>query len=119
MKKLKSIEIINSTTRNQSVDIFRGLAIISVVIYHFNQQLPFGYLGVDLFFLVSGLLVGGLLTKEFENGRKIDFLKFFLQRGFKIWPSYYTFILLGSLVALSFYHITNPEQIIPLWDLKR
>jgi peptidoglycan/LPS O-acetylase OafA/YrhL len=119
MTRLKVFQTINNPDRISSVDIFRSLAIISVVIFHFNRQLPFGFLGVDLFFLISGLLVGGLLTKEFENGNKINFFKFFLQRGFKIWPSYYAFLLFGELIALYFYHTTNPDQIIPLWDLKR
>ena len=119
MKSLKVLETINSSERISSVDIFRSLAIISVVLFHFNQQLPFGYLGVDLFFLVSGLLVGGILTKELKEGTKIHFLKFFLQRGFKIWPSYYAFLLFGSFIAFGFYHTSHPEQIIPLWDLKR
>lgn len=119
MARLKSIETINGANRISSVDIFRSLAIISVVLFHFNHLLPFGFLGVDLFFLVSGLLVGGILTREFEKGNKINFLKFFLQRGFKIWPSYYAFILFGSLIAIYFYQTTNPDQIIPLWDMKR
>lgn len=46
-------------------------------------------------------------------------MKFFLQRGFKIWPSYYAFLILGGLLAHYFYHTTNPDQIIPLWDIKR
>jgi peptidoglycan/LPS O-acetylase OafA/YrhL len=119
MIRLKVFQTINNTDRISSVDIFRSLAIISVVIFHFNHQLPFGFLGVDLFFLVSGLLVGGLLTKEFESGNKINFFKFFLQRGFKIWPSYYAFLLFGGLIAIYFYSTTNSDQIIPLWDLKR
>lgn len=119
MTRLKVFQVINNPDRISSVDIFRGIAIIAVVIYHFNHHLPFGYLGVDLFFLVSGLLVSGILTKDLENGTKINFLKFFLQRGFKIWPSYYAFLFLGGLIAYFFYHMTNPEQIIPFWDLER
>ncbi len=119
MIKLKVFQTINNPNRISSVDVFRSIAIISVVMFHFNHQLPYGFLGVDLFFVVSGLLVGGLLTKEFENGEKINFFKFFLQRGFKIWPSYYTFLLFGGFLAFFFYHTTDPDQIIPYWDLKR
>jgi peptidoglycan/LPS O-acetylase OafA/YrhL len=90
-----------------------------VVLFHFNELLPFGNLGVDLFFVVSGLLVGGLLTKEFEQGKRINFFKFFLQRGFKIWPSFYFFMVVGTLVAYLFYHNTSPDQVIPFWVLKR
>lgn len=118
--KLEAIRIINSSSRISSVDIFRSIAILSVVIWHFNGNiLPYGFLGVDLFFVISGLLVGGLLTKEFSQGNKIRFFKFFLQRGFKIWPSYYAFILLGSCLAIFFYRDLDPDQIIPIWDLKR
>lgn len=118
--KLEAVRTINGSTRISSVDIFRSIAILSVVIWHFNGNiLPYGFLGVDLFFVISGLLVGGLLTKEFSQGNKIQFFKFFLQRGFKIWPSYYAFILLGSGLAICFYSRLDPDQIIPLWDLKR
>lgn len=119
MLTLKAFKTINNTDRISSVDFFRSLAIISVVVYHFNNRLPFGFLGVDLFFLISGLLVGGLLTKEFNNRNRINIFKFFLQRGFKIWPSYYAFILFGSVISICLYSSTNPDQIIPLWDLKR
>lgn len=117
--KLRSLQVINADNRNSSVDIFRAIAIISVVMYHFNQTLPYGYLGVIVFFVISGLLVGGLLTKKFHKGEHISFLKFILQRGFKIWPSYYTFLLIGNFLAYTFYHTYSPGQYIPLWDLKR
>jgi peptidoglycan/LPS O-acetylase OafA/YrhL len=119
MIRLKALHIINNSNRNSSVDVFRGIAIISVVLFHFNNLVPLGFLGVDLFFVISGLLVGGLLTTEFENKGKIKFFKFFLQRGLKIWPSYYFFLLSGSILAFYFYNTTNPDQIIPFRDLKR
>jgi peptidoglycan/LPS O-acetylase OafA/YrhL len=119
MPKLKVFEIISTPSRISSVDVFRSIAIVSVVLFHFNQQFAFGYLGVDLFFLISGLLVGGLLIKEFERAEKINILHFFLQRGFKIWPSYYFFLLLGNMMAFLFYDKTSPAEIIPLWDSKR
>lgn len=116
---MKVFQTINKSDRISSIDISRSFAIISIVLFHFNNKLPYGYLGVDLFFVTSGLLVGGLLTKDFYNKRKINFLKFVLQRGFKIWPSYYFFIFIGNIVAFIFYNKSNPDQIIPIWDLKR
>lgn len=68
MLKLKSFDTLKDTTRISSIDIFRSIAIITVIIYHFNHRLPYGYIGVDLFFVISGLLVGGLLTKQFRGG---------------------------------------------------
>ena len=118
-KSLKAFQSINTPGRNSSVDIFRSIAIIAVVVFHFNHTLPFGYIGVDLFFVISGLLIGGLLTKDFKSGKDINFFKFFLQRGFKIWPSYYAFIFIGTLIAICLYRVLSPDLIIPLWDMKR
>ena len=119
MANLRTLQAINNPERISSIDVFRGVAILSVVLFHFNGFLPFGFLGVDLFFIVSGFLVSGILTRELEEGRKIIFFKFLLQRGFKIWPSYYAFILFGSMLAYFFYGTTNPEQLIRFSDLKR
>ena len=79
MLKLRSIQQINNPLRISSVDIFRAFAIIAVVLIHFNHFLPYGSVGVDLFFVISGLLIGGLLTKEFNSGTKINFVKFILR----------------------------------------
>ena len=116
---LNSIRILNSKERNTSIDIFRAIAIISVVLFHFNHLLPKGEVGVDLFFVISGLLVGGLLTKEHLSGKKVHFLKFFLQRGLKIWPSYFAFLIIGNILAFLFYNKSAPDQIIPIWDSKK
>mgnify|MGYP006147837745 CR=1 FL=1 len=86
---------------------------------HLNETLPYGFLGVDLFFVISGLLVGGILTKPFLNGDKIEIFNFFLRRGFKIWPSYYTFLIVGTIIAMLTYNSHNQNQIIPFTDFTR
>ncbi|MEO8886359.1 MAG: acyltransferase [Mucilaginibacter sp.] len=115
---LKVIEVLQDDKRISSIDLFRGIAICSVVIFHFGY-FSYGYLGVDLFFVISGLLIGGLLLKEFETNDRINFFKFFLSRGFKIWPSYYFFLIVGNLICPLLYSNTHSDQIIRLWDIKR
>lgn len=112
-------KVLSAKERITSIDIWRGAAIIVVVLFHFNHSIPYGYLGVDLFFVISGLLVGGLLTKDFLNGRKINVFRFFLRRGFKIWPSYYTFLIVGTILAYLTYNKENSSQIIPFSDAAR
>lgn len=116
---LNSVKLLNSTLRNPTIDFFRAIAILSVVLAHFNQMLPFGGLGVDLFFVISGYLVGGLLLKKFNNNTPVKFFEFILERGLKIWPSFYTFILLGNFLAFIFLKKISPDQIIPFKDLTR
>jgi peptidoglycan/LPS O-acetylase OafA/YrhL len=117
--KLKSLELLNENKRNSSIDFYRALAIISVVLFHFNKELPLGYIGVDLFFVISGLLIGGILFKSFYSLKGISFGQFFISRGFKIWPSFYFFLIAGSLLARFFYSEKHPDQIIPFNDLGR
>ncbi|MBS1604111.1 MAG: acyltransferase [Bacteroidetes bacterium] len=114
---LKVFRTINSPDRISSVDIFRSLAIIPVVLYHFNYTLYLGNLGVDLFFVISGLLIGGLLTRQFRNNDPIHFRKFFLQRGFKIWPSYYFFLLVGGVLVYIMYRHSAPDELMSRQNL--
>lgn len=114
LERLNVFKTISSPQRISSIDIFRSIAIISVVLFHFNNALPLGYLGVDLFFVISGFLIGGILTKDYKNGSPINFFKFFLQRGFKVWPSYYAFFFVGFFLVRLLYTTIEPGEIVTL-----
>jgi peptidoglycan/LPS O-acetylase OafA/YrhL len=93
--------------RQIELDFIRGLAIIAVMGYHFHSyptgsaiiaaiEYPlksFGHEGVNLFFTLSGFLVGGLLLKQYAQQGRIDAGRFIIRRIFKIWPAYYVLIL--------------------------
>jgi peptidoglycan/LPS O-acetylase OafA/YrhL len=114
-----------SASRFFALDILRGLACMLVLVSHMpvdyqaispmiGQSISFvcrfGWLGVDLFFVLSGLLISGLLFKEIQLTGKIDFKRFWLRRGFKIWPCY--FIAFGLMVAAGMIHACTHGQ----WD---
>jgi peptidoglycan/LPS O-acetylase OafA/YrhL len=96
-------------TPNRSIelDFIRGIAIIAVMGFHFHSvqtgysfinviEYPlknFGREGVNLFFTLSGFLVGGLLLKQYSQTGRIDARRFIIRRIFKIWPAYYVLIL--------------------------
>jgi len=87
-------------SRNRSLDVLRGIAILLVLGRHFNY-FPLwrqaGWIGVDLFIVLSGFLISGLLFQEYKNTGKLDVRRFILRRGLKIWPSYYLLILATML----------------------
>jgi peptidoglycan/LPS O-acetylase OafA/YrhL len=91
--------------RNLQLDILRGIAILLVFGRHLELARPegivgafawmwfqIGWLGVDLFFVLSGFLIGGLLVAELHNHGRIDVPRFLVRRGLKIYPPYFVFI---------------------------
>jgi peptidoglycan/LPS O-acetylase OafA/YrhL len=58
-----------------------------------------GGVGVNLFFTLSGFLVGGLLLKEYKNTHTINGWKFLARRAFKIWPPFYALIFFHLIVG--------------------
>lgn len=96
--------------RNQALDILRGVAILLVVLYHFSRIrvfFNFGWTGVDLFFVLSGYLISGLLFDEYKRAGTLQVKRFWIRRGFKIYPSFYVMMALTG-AALFAAHNTHP-----------
>lgn len=82
--------------RLRSIDCLRGLAIVLVLFRHFGiiDILGFiGWSGVDLFFVLSGFLVSGLLFDEYKKTSAVNPLNFIIRRGLRIYPPFYLLIL--------------------------
>jgi len=88
--------ITTQTKRLREIDFLRGAAIVLVLFRHkflFQFTTTMGWIGVDLFFVLSGFLVSGLLFKEYLRFGQIDPKRFLIRRGFKIYPIYYLFYI--------------------------
>ena len=96
--------------REIELDFLRGVAILLVLDFHAPRTTllapftwlgfrNFGWVGVDIFFVLSGFLVGGLLIKEWSLRERIDARRFLIRRSFKIWPQYYIYLLLALLTG--------------------
>lgn len=69
----------------------------------FSSIVVAGGFGVDLFFALSAFLITELLVREYEKRGKINFWAFYVRRGLRIYPLYYTFILLTIFVFPYFF----------------
>jgi len=101
-------------------DILRGLAILLVMSWHmpwtnypplFQHVKDFGWLGVDIFFVLSGYLIGTELLKAVQAGQAPDLRVFYLKRAFRILP---VFLLILAVYAL-FPALREREAMSPLW----
>lgn len=86
------------SVRWRTLDMLRGVAVLLVLFRHHPASGPLGHIGwvgVDLFFVLSGYLISGLVIDEYRSTGGVNGFRFLVRRGFKIYPSFYTFILLG------------------------
>ena len=82
------------------IEGLRGIAVLAVVIYHFQLGIaPGGFVGVDVFFVLSGFLITGLLQREIARNGRISFAGFWARRVRRILPAA-TLVLLASLIGL-------------------
>ncbi|MGB7447918.1 MAG: acyltransferase family protein, partial [Ornithinimicrobium sp.] len=82
------------------LDGLRGLAIIAVLVYHFTPEvLPGGFLGVDVFFVVSGFLITTLLLRDLHERGRIDLPGFWLRRARRLLPALVVVVVVSVAAA--------------------
>lgn len=97
--------------RNYRTDIdgLRGIAVLMVLGEHLDvHRMSGGYIGVDIFFVISGYLITGIITKEVANG-KFRLSKFYQRRAKRILPALFT-VLIATSMAVCF--LFPPRQTI-------
>nr|BCN22412.1 putative monosaccharide biosynthesis protein [Vibrio mimicus] len=88
------------------INFLRFLAVTSVLIYHFNPNLmPTGFFGVDIFFVISGYLMTGIIGRLIKS-KSFSLQRFIFNRSVRILPPLFFTVLLTSLFA---FFAFNPE----------
>ncbi|ESQ81874.1 hypothetical protein AEAC466_20130 [Asticcacaulis sp. AC466] len=108
------------TERAVGPDILRGLAILLVMSWHFpavdypplfQHIKDFGWLGVDVFFVLSGFLIGSELLRPVAGGTAPDLRVFYIKRAFRILPVFWLILTLYALFPI----LREREAMSPLW----
>jgi peptidoglycan/LPS O-acetylase OafA/YrhL len=85
------------------LDGLRAIAVVGVFVYHSRiDWLPGGFLGVDLFFVLSGYLITSLLLVEWEARNRIDLRRFWLRRARRLLPALVVVVLAALILASIF-----------------
>lgn len=90
--------------RMPGLDLLRAIAIIWVMLFHsfvvgglgegYDWLSRYGWMGVDLFFVLSGFLIGAQVLAPLARGMELSFRAFYLRRAFRILPAFLTVLLL-------------------------
>lgn len=86
------------------IQALRGYAVLLVILYHTELGfMPFGFIGVDVFFVISGYLITGIITRSLRRGT-FDFQSFYVRRIRRLFPATFVTLLVtltGSTLLLT------------------
>lgn len=92
------------------LDSLRGLAILGVILYHINfNWMPGGFLGVTVFFVLSGYLITDILAMEWKRNKRIDLKKFWLSRARRLLPAMFVMLVI-TLAWITIFHSSLLEK---------
>ena len=103
----------NSLKRNYfpEIDGLRAFAVIAVIVNHFNNDaLPSGFLGVDIFFVISGFVITSSLSRRQSSNFWSFIINFYKRRIKRLLPVLLTYVLITSLLTILF--VTFPGKIL-------
>ena len=107
MLKSKEKKTLSRDTYRPDIDGIRALAVLAVVIYHaFPAALPGGFSGVDIFFVISGYLISGILYSGLYKD-KFSFAEFYSRRIRRLFPALVTMFLLT--LGAGYYYLLSDE----------
>lgn len=88
--------------RRPDIDILRAIAVLAVILFHFDvSALSGGFLGVDMFFVISGYLITLHLRQQLATG-SFSFINFYARRIRRLFPALAATLVLSSLIAILF-----------------
>lgn len=86
----------------------RALAVIPVVLYHaFPGLMPGGFVGVDIFFVISGYLISGIIFRSLIAKNKVDYVDFYAKRIRRILPN--LLLLLSFCLVVGYFFLFDDE----------
>lgn len=95
------------------IDGLRAVAVLSVVIFHyFPSILPGGFVGVDIFFVISGYLITSIILKS-ASSNSFSYVEFYKRRILRIFPA--LSIVLISCIIIGWVYFFQDEVMLPTY----
>lgn len=96
-------ELHRFTEHRKDIQGLRAIAVISVVVYHTGLALPGGFVGVDIFFVISGYVISRLIAIEFDSESGFSMSRFVIRRVKRLLPILFVVVSVTNLLLLRFF----------------
>ena len=96
-----------TSSYREDIDWLRAIAVLSVVAFHFEAPVLGGFVGVDIFFVISGYLITGIIQSELKSGA-FSFARFYERRVRRLLPALYIMVVLTAIP--SFHYLLTSER---------
>jgi len=93
------LPVVSAMHKRADIQGLRALAVIAVVLYHADYFPNSGFIGVDIFFVISGFVISKLLITEFDGNGRINFTRFYLRRSLRLLPALGFMITVSAVLA--------------------
>jgi peptidoglycan/LPS O-acetylase OafA/YrhL len=96
--------------RIPQIQALRALAAVLVLLFH-AKLVGGGYVGVDIFYVISGYLITGLILREIEKNGSLDFKAFYIRRIKRLLPTSFSILMVTAILSWYLYPGTMREEL--------
>lgn len=98
------------TTRRRDIQGLRAIAVLVVVAFHAGLPVPGGFVGVDVFFVISGYVIAAMLQREWMATGRIAFARFYVRRFKRLTPALALTVLVTMMISAFVLSPLGPQQ---------
>ena len=101
----------STTERRPDVQGMRAIAVLVVVAFHAALPLPGGFVGVDIFFVISGFVITAMLNRRWQQSGRINLASFYLRRFKRLTPALALMVAVTTVLSVLFLSPLGPQQV--------
>jgi peptidoglycan/LPS O-acetylase OafA/YrhL len=107
------VRVVRASAVRPEIQALRAVAVLSVVLFHFwPLRFPGGYVGVDVFFVISGYLITGHLLRETERNGRVPLASFWARRARRLLPAAILVLLVSAVIVFAIVPLALRRQFL-------
>ena len=103
-------KILENASKNLRLQGLRALSVILVIIYHAGLPIKAGFVGVDIFFVISGYIIFALFLGELQRNANINLKEFYLRRFKRLFPALAFMLILVTILSSVFISLLSNQK---------